>query len=212
MIIPLFTKLLTTERQNKIIEVSKSLKIDPNWLSAVMYFETGRSFSTKAKNPIGSVGLIQFTRDKSGVEYKTINGVKYNLSDIQKMTFNEQMDLVFQYYKSFAGKMNSFVDVYLVTFFPNALNKTDDYVFQTKGLKASLIAKQNPAFDKNKDGQITRKEVTDYFKGLFKENFNLIDKKKTLNRMKAIWQKYKYYIIGAVVVGFGAYFLLKKKK
>lgn len=30
--------------------------------------------------------------------------------------------------------------------------------------------------------------------------------------MKAFWIKYKYYIIGALVVGVGAFFLLKKKK
>lgn len=178
MIIPLFTKLLTLEQQRKIIETSHVLKIDPNWLSAVMYFESARTFNPKVKNSIGSVGLIQFTRDKAGVEYKTIGGVKYNLSDIQKMSFIEQMDLVYKYYKPFAGQMNSFIDVYLVTFFPDALNKDESYVFQTKNLSASLIAKQNPVFDKNKDGKITRKEVTDFFKSLYKTNFNLIDKKK----------------------------------
>lgn len=179
MIISLFAKLLTLEQQRKIIEVAHGLKVDPNWLSAVMYFESARSFNPKVKNSIGSVGLIQFTRDKKGVEYKTINGIKYNLSDIQKMSFVEQMELVYQYYKPFTGKMNSFIDVYLVTFFPNALNKEESFVFETKNLSASLIAKQNPAFDKNKDGKITRKEVTDFFKSLYKTNFNLIDKKKT---------------------------------
>lgn len=164
LLIPLFTKLLTSDRQSKIIEVSNQLKINPNWLSAVIYFETGRTFNPKAKNQIGSVGLIQFTRDKAGVEYKTIGGVKYPLSEIYKMSFNEQMDLVYQYLKPFKGKMNSFLDVYLAVFFPNAMNQSDDYVFQTKGLSASLIAKQNPAFDTNKDGQIKRKEVTDFLK------------------------------------------------
>lgn len=212
LLIPLFTKLLTSDRQTKIVEVSNQLKINPNWLSAVMYFETGRTFNPKAKNQIGSVGLIQFTRDKAGVDYKTIGGVKYPLSEIYKMSFNEQMDLVYQYLKPFKGKMNSFLDVYLAVFFPNAMNQSDEYVFQTKGLSASLIAKQNPAFDTNKDGQIKRKEVTDFFKKLYKENFPLIEKKKTLNIMKAFWTKYKYFIIGGLVVAVGGYFLLKKKK
>lgn len=212
LLIPLFTKLLTEDRQTKIVEVSNQLKINPNWLGAVIYFETGRTFNPKAKNQIGSVGLIQFTRDKAGVEYKTIGGVKYPLSEIYKMSFSEQMDLVYQYLKPFKGKMNSFLDVYLAVFFPNAMNQSDDYVFETKGLKASLIAKQNPAFDTNKDGQIRRKEVTDFFKKLYKENFPLIEKKKTLNIMKAFWTKYKYFIIGGLVVAVGGYFLLKKKK
>jgi hypothetical protein len=58
------------------------------------------------------------------------------------MSFIEQMDLVYKYYKPFIGKMNSFIDVYLVTFFPNALNKDESYVFQTKNLSASLSLPQ----------------------------------------------------------------------
>lgn len=136
-----------------------------------MYFETGRTFSPSKKNQIGSVGLIQFTRDKAGVEYKTIQGKKYQLSELAKMSFLEQMDVVEKYYKEAMGnrKVNSFIDTYLVTFFPAALGQPDDFVFQTKGLSASLIAKQNPVFDANKDNLIYKKEVTDYFRKIYNQ-------------------------------------------
>jgi hypothetical protein len=178
MLISLFTNKLPLQNQRKIIEVAHGLDIEPNWLASVIYFETAKTFNPKIKNKIGSVGLIQFTRDKAGVDYKTINGVKYQLSDIQKMSFNEQMDLVYLYLKRFKGIMNSFTDVYFAVFFPFAMNNENTFVLQTKSLSSSLIANQNPIFDTNKDNKITKKEVTDFFKNYFQKNFSLINKKK----------------------------------
>jgi len=164
-----FKAKLTTAQLSKVEQVCKNLKIDPNWLLAVMYFESGGTFSPAKRNPIGSVGLIQFTRDKAGVQYKTIGGVKYMLDTLAKMTFVQQMDVVEKYYKEAKGSksLNSFIDTYLVTFFPAALGKASDYVFATKNLAASLIARQNPAFDRNKDGVIHKGEVVDYFRQMY---------------------------------------------
>lgn len=171
MIAKLFQTKLPQSSIDKVIQVAKNLNLNPNWLLAVMYFESARTFNPGITNGIGSVGLIQFTRDKKGVEYKTINGKRYMLSDLKKMTFIQQMDIVELYYKDVAKytkkTAKSFIETYLVTFFPNALGKSADYVFETKGLSASLIAKQNPAFDKNKDGKITKSEVENYFKVLY---------------------------------------------
>lgn len=169
MISSKFTALLPQSHINKVIEVANRLKLNPNWLLAVMYFETGRTFDPSKKNQIGSVGLIQFTRDKAGVQYKTIQGKKYALTDLANMSFLEQMDVVEKYYKEAMGsrKVSSFIDTYLVTFFPAALGQADDFVFQTKGLSASLIATQNPVFDANKDNLIHKKEVTDYFRKIY---------------------------------------------
>lgn len=180
----IFSDKLTTAELNKVFEVAKRLNINPNWLLAVMYFETAYTLSPKKTNNIGSVGLIQFTRDKAGVNYKTIGGKRYLLSDLAKMTFIEQMDVVQAYYLEVykmmkVTKLDSFVDVYLVTFFPVALNKPNSYVLQTSSLSASLIAKQNPIFDrgadgKTKDGKITKAEIVDYFRSLqkFKDIFD----------------------------------------
>lgn len=171
MVSSFFTKLLSVDKINKVIEVCNKLKINPNWLLAVMYFETARTFSTTKKNLIGSVGLIQFTRDKSGVNYKTIAGKKYLLSDIEKMSFNQQMDLVYLYYKSVLNgkQIKSFIDTYLVTFFPVAIGKSNSFVLSTSNLSASLIAKQNPIFDKNKDSQVTKSEIIGFYDSYYKK-------------------------------------------
>jgi hypothetical protein len=186
MIVQLFQNKLSTDKIAKVNQVSNDLNINTNWLLAVMYFESAKTFNPSIKNGIGSVGLIQFTRDKAGVNYKTINGKRYLLDDIAKMSFIQQMDLVKLYYQDVyrflkINKVSSFVDLYLITFFPLAVNKPLDYVFQTKGLSASKIASQNPVFDKNKDNKITKSEVLNHFQKYYNSVFNEINSTSTQN-------------------------------
>lgn len=170
-----FSSKISSQSLAKVVEISDRLNINPSWLMAVISFETAGTFSPAKTNHIGSVGLIQFTRDKAGVQYKTINGKKYQLADLKAMSFEKQMDVVFEYYKPYIGKINSFIDCYLVTFFPKALNQNADYVLQTSSLSASLIAKQNPIFDPNKDGKITKSEILAYFKKRFGNDFTIVN-------------------------------------
>lgn len=156
----------------KVTEVSEKLGINPNWLMAIMYFESARSFSPSKGNNIGCYGLIQFCPD-SGKNYKTVNGKKYYMSDIAKMNYEEQLDLVYQYYKEYAGKLKSYTDTYFVTFFPLAVGKPDDWVIQGGGLTAKQIYNANPAFHQVKDGKIRVWEV----------------KKKILEQLPSEWMK-----------------------
>lgn len=159
-----FQTKLSETHQKKAFEIAQKLEIDVNWLLAVMYFETAKTFSPQKTNSIGSVGLIQFTHDYGTPNQKKINGKVYSLGYIKSLDFIKQMDLVYEYYRPYVGKMNSFLDVYLVTFFPAALSKTGSYVLKTSNLSASLIANQNPIFDLNKDKKITRSEIESFFK------------------------------------------------
>ena len=106
MVSSLFTKILSNDKIQKVIQVCTKLAINPNWLLAVIYFETARTMSPQKTNSIGSVGLIQFTRDTANSDTKTIHGKKYNLNAIKRMTFTEQMDLVYLYYLPYKGKMH----------------------------------------------------------------------------------------------------------
>jgi hypothetical protein len=143
----------------KVNEISSKLGINPNWLMAIMYFESGRTFSPSKPNNIGCYGLIQFCPDKKGVSYKTINGKKYQLSDIAKMDYSTQLDLVYEYYKAYTGKLKSYTDTYFVTFFPLAVGKPDDWIIQGGGLTAGQIYNSNPAFRNVKDGKLRVWEV-----------------------------------------------------
>jgi hypothetical protein len=94
-----------------------------------------------------------------GKNYKTVNGKKYQMTDIAKMDYAEQLDLVYEYYKAYTGKLKSYSDTYFVTFFPLAIGKPDDWVIQGGGLTAKQIYDANPAFRNLKDGKLRVWEV-----------------------------------------------------
>jgi hypothetical protein len=186
----------------KVSEISSRIGINPNWLMAIMYFESAGSFSPSKGNNIGCYGLIQFCPDR-GKNYKTVNGKQYLMSDIKKMDYSEQLDLVYEYYKAYTGKLKSYTDTYFVTFFPLAIGKPDDWVIQGGGFTASQIYNSNPAFHQVKDGKIRVWEV----------------KKKILEKLPSEWlyegniglvvKSYKNYIavgILSILAGLTLYY------
>ena len=138
---------------SKVIAIAAFLNIDPNWLMQVMYAES--KLNNQAKNiqsgKLVAAGILQWTK-ASGVLPQSV----LSLNHLQ------QLDKVKTYFTPYRGKMNSYFDVYMVTFFPAAVGKPDYYVFETKNLSAALIAKQNPAINKNRDGKITMSEFKEY--------------------------------------------------
>ena len=104
--------------------------------------------------------------------------------------------------------INSYIDTYFVVFFPMAIGKDDNWVIQSSGISASIIAKQNPAFDVNKDGQVQVWEV----------------KKVMLDKLPSQWlnnasfslvvKSHPIYVALASlsVIGIISYFLYRKLK
>ncbi len=143
--------------------ICTKLGINPSWLMMVMWSESrlnaqavnkqaGDSADPKVRAANRAVGLIQFMPDTA----------KYLGTSTQKlyaMSAVDQLHYVYAYFKPWAGKIHSYFDLYLITFFPIAVGKPDDFIIQTDKLKASTIAKQNPFFDMNKDGQLTVGEI-----------------------------------------------------
>lgn len=139
----------------KVTEIAAWLQIDPNWLMQVMYAESRlkATAQNKQQGRLIAAGLLQWTK-ASGMPGAPASALQYN--------HLQQLDWVKTYFKPFRGRMHSYFDVYLVTFFPAAVGKPDDYVFATSKLSAALIAKQNPVINKNKDGKITMAEFKQY--------------------------------------------------
>ena len=137
----------------KVVAIAQYLNIDPNWLMQVMYAESKLNHQAKniQQGKLIAAGLLQWTK-ASGVLPQSV----LSLSHLQ------QLDKVKTYFTPYRGKMNSYFDVYMVTFFPMGMGKPDYYVFETKKLSAALIAKQNPAVNRNRDGKITMGEFKEY--------------------------------------------------
>jgi len=131
----------------KVIDISTRLGINPDWLMIVMKMESG--INPAAYNPNGgATGLIQFMP-------ATAAGLGTSCSELLYMDNVTQLDYVYKYFRPYAGRLLSVTDLYMVTFFPAALGKPDDYILQTSTLHADTIARANPVFDLNKDQSIT---------------------------------------------------------
>lgn len=150
----------------EVIRVAAALKTDPNWLMQVMKAESGLNnkaentkypFYKNGKLDGYATGLIQFVPDTARYLGTTTEALK-------KMTRTQQLRYVELYFKKLGlvGKLNSYFDIYLAVFFPAAMGKSDDYVFETKNISRASVAKSNPIIDLNKDGKITMKEFKGY--------------------------------------------------
>jgi hypothetical protein len=184
---------------DKVNIISYNLGIDPNWLMAIMYFESARTFSPSITNPIGAVGLIQFMP-------ATAKGLGTTTTALKGMTAVKQLDYVYKYLLPYKGKMKNYIDCYFAVFFPLAIGKPEDWTIQTNSLSASTIAKQNPAFETNKDGKIQVWEV----KKIMLEKLP----KEWLNNGSfslAVKSYGGYILIGLLVFGALLYKKLKRK-
>lgn len=139
---------------NKVNAICAKLRIQPEWLMIVMYAESRLNPAALNRNG-GASGLIQFM-PSTALSLGTTTTALRAMSNVQ------QLDWVYKYFAPYAGRILNVYDLYLVTFFPVALGKPDNYVMQTTRLSAKVIAKANPGIDLNKDLQITVGEFKMY--------------------------------------------------
>ena len=181
----------------KVREVSNRLDINPNWLMAIMYSESARTFSPSIQNSIGATGLIQFMPS-------TARGLGTTTTELKNMSAVEQLDYVEKYLNVYKNKLKSYLDTYFAIFFPLAIGKPDDWVLQGAGLSSSLIANQNKMFNPNKDGKIQVWEV----------------KKVMLEKLPTEWvndgsfslaiKSYKGYLtVGLLLIAIGGLYIYK---
>lgn len=148
--------------------VARRLDIRPEWLAAVISFETGGSMSPAQRNHwamrkaketgkpySGAVGLIQFMPSTAKLLGTTPE-------ELEKMSFSQQLlGPVTRYFASAVGQMKSLDDVYLKVFYPAAMGKADEYVVGNRADPGfgGRVYEQNAGFDKNADGIVTKAEI-----------------------------------------------------
>lgn len=141
----------------KLNAISAALGVNPNWLMAIFYKESG--VNPAAVSPgTKATGLIQFMP-------ATAKGLGTSVDALAKMDSVTQMDYVLKFFTPYKKYLKSYADLYLVTFFPAALYNDDNWLFQAQGMSAEAVGKANPAI--NGGQPINKTAFTNYlFKGI----------------------------------------------
>ena len=149
--------------QEKVEYISKELEINPNWLMAVMYKESG--LDSTASNKSWAAGLIQFMP-------KTLQGMHVTREEMLAMSPLVQLDYVKKFYEKNKG-YDSLKDLYLEAFFPAARKHRNnpDYVFESPSewLSAEKIAKANQGIAPKWATRITMKDFDNYIAGIVQD-------------------------------------------
>jgi len=147
---------VSAEFRTKIKSIASGLQVNPDWLMAVMAFETGprQRFSPSVKNPRGSAtGLIQFTESTArGLSPPTTTAA------LAQMTAEKQLDYVASYYRRFSGRMKNLGDAYMAVLWPPGVNKPDSYVLWSAASNPSEY-KANKELDIGNKGYVTRADA-----------------------------------------------------
>lgn len=143
-----FEECIKENRQEfvaKVVKICDELRISPDWLMFVMWFES--KLNPHAVNPIsGATGLIQFMPS-------TARSLGTSVEDLKRMNNVEQLDYVLAYLRPYKGRMKRWIDVYLAVLYPKAMGNPNFVI------TSDIVAKQNKIFDLNKDLDISVKEI-----------------------------------------------------
>ncbi|MCP9495542.1 MAG: penicillin-insensitive murein endopeptidase [Pyrinomonadaceae bacterium MAG19_C2-C3] len=144
---------VTEEFKDRVMQIADSLGTNPNYLMAVMSFESGATFSPSIKNAAGSgaVGLIQFMP-------ATARGLGTTTDKLALMTAEQQLDFVAKYFAPFRGRLKTIEDTYMAVLFPAAIGRGSDHVLFKRGTR---VYDQNRGLDHDRDGLITVGEAAD---------------------------------------------------
>ena len=143
---------------NKVKQVAQNLNCDYKDLLAVMNSESG--LNKNARNPLGAVGLIQFT-DSSIAELRRVYGINVTKEQILNMSAIQQLDLVEKYltiakrYSFPANARLSAGDLYSIVFLPGRANRD---ILCSRG-EGNSYYENNAPLDLNHDGKITKNEL-----------------------------------------------------
>lgn len=132
--------------------------MNPQYLWRVIGVETSGTYSPSIVNNWGATGLIQFT--ESGALWRLNNNLGYDLTieDIEKMSFDDQLDVALDYLESYdvSGKDEEYY--YMSIFAPAFRNKNNhDVVYEGNEYRA------NKQMDNNGDRVITVSEIKNWY-------------------------------------------------
>lgn len=149
---------VTPEFISKVEAMAERLGTRPEYLMAVMSFETGGSFSPAQRNNAGgsATGLIQFMPG-------TATELGTSTAALARMSAVDQLDYVERYFnnRSDRGDLNTLEGVYTTVLYGSPRPDPNSMLF-TQGTRAYGA---NAPLDTNHDGRITAGEATSFVRG-----------------------------------------------
>lgn len=142
--------------RNAIIASCERLLMDPSNMATVECFESAHTFSPSIRNAAGSgaIGLIQFMPS-------TAAALGTSIEALARMNVVDQQAYVERYFWPWKGRLNNLGDVYGAVLWPGMIGKPDSYiVFRRNDGHHPARYIQNRGLDWNRDGVITRGEIT----------------------------------------------------
>jgi len=128
----IFASKVSPQFKARVLLVADQLGFDPNYLMAVMAFETGEEFLPKRYSSSGAVGLIQFTT--AGAE--TVGSTKSALAKLSAEDQLLEVQRYFEYWIAIKGPVTTLEDAYMVVFCPAGIGRDADAVLYSQAADA----------------------------------------------------------------------------
>ncbi|MGY0652726.1 LysM peptidoglycan-binding domain-containing protein [Luteimonas sp. A537] len=137
---------------DKVEAIAARIGTKPEYLMAVMSFESGQSFRPDVVNPLsGATGLIQFIPP-------TAQGLGTSTYALSQMSAIEQLDYVEKYFGTYKGeRLGTLEGLYTTVLYGHPVSDPGATLFDRGDGKAYT---QNAGLDANRDGRITSGEAT----------------------------------------------------
>lgn len=158
-------ELLPNADRVAFLNAANWIGVNPDYLAAVMSFETGGTFSPTVVNKAGSgaTGEIQFTPKTAQRLLKTATKEEA-IQRLKGMTFAQQLEVVKLYFQPFRGRLNTLEDTYLAVFYPAFIGKPLTTIL---GYAGSDVYDQNSGFDHGGKGYITKEDITSTIRSIY---------------------------------------------
>ncbi|MFD1259716.1 peptidoglycan DD-metalloendopeptidase family protein [Entomomonas asaccharolytica] len=157
--------------RSRIIKMGKDLQIDPNFIMACMALETVKTFDSAIKNPGSTAtGLIQFMRG-TAIALGTTTQALATMGVIAQLEYVEKYFVMTAKNVGVPTKDWVLEDVYCAIFTPSLIKQNLDYIAYSRGSEAY---EKNQGHDRNKDGNITKREIAQNIQIYYREGFKEI--------------------------------------
>lgn len=113
--------------RSQVVLICKDLKIEPDYLMALMAYYTGGSFRANIRNTAGlpAVGLLQWMPD-------TCMALGKQSEDMALLHAAQQLEYVHKYFSPLAGQLKTLDDLYMARIWPRAIGAKPDHLLFNK--------------------------------------------------------------------------------